>query len=134
MKIGDTVRLIRPYRISTSSDPLSPKSSKMTERALQDATFYWAYTLRNSKDPSEKTADRKLSFQIPRNLVFDALSQADLPNIEGPVISFHKIPDVKIHRIFPEKDVFETTHDDTWAKIVVCETYLYIPLPLLKVM
>jgi hypothetical protein len=131
MEIGDIVQLIRPYRISTSSDPTNPKSSRMTEKALKEATFYWAYTLRNSKNPNEKTSDRKLAFQIPRNLIFDAISQTNLPDITGTVISFHRMPNIHLHKV---TDVSDTTAAPLiWVKVVVMDTYLFIPISLLKV-
>lgn len=131
MKIGDTVKLIRPYRISTSKDPENPKSGRLTQHALNKTSYYWAYTLRNSrKNQDEKIIDRKTMFVIPRNLIFGTIDSTN-PPISGEIVSFHKMPSIKTQKAVDYTGEI-TDSQDIWAKIVTDYTYLFIPVCLLE--
>lgn len=131
MKIGDTVKLIRPYRISTAKDPENPKSGRLTQHALIKTPYYWAYTLRNSrKNQDEKIIDRKTLFMIPRNLIFGTIYNAN-PPISGEIVSFHKMPNMRTQKAEDYKGEI-TDSPDIWAKIVYNYTYLFIPVCLLE--
>ncbi|RTL05560.1 hypothetical protein EKK58_07865 [Candidatus Dependentiae bacterium] len=131
MKIGDTVKLIRPYRISTAKDPENPKSGRLTQHALIKTPYYWAYTLRNSrKNQDEKIIDRKTLFTIPRNLIFGTIDNTN-PPISGEIVSFHKMPNMRTQKAEDYKGEI-TDSPDIWAKIVYNYTYLFIPVCLLE--
>lgn len=131
MKIGDTVKLIRPYRISIAKDPENPKSGRLTQHALNKTSYYWAYTLRNyRKDIAETITDRKTLFTIPRNLIFGTIDNAN-PPISGEIVSFHKMPNMRTQKAEDYKGEI-TDSPDIWAKIVYNYTYLFIPVCLLE--
>lgn len=99
-----------------------------------DDSYSWAFALKESSNRSEAVKDRKKDFIVPRALIINPLQLNDplnYINIRGEIISFCICRHLDSQQMMQIPD-YVPGNDFYYAKIVVNNVYMYVPVDLLK--